>query len=117
MKFKRVAVGIKQYNNEVVKINKNDETSIEDLGKNNENKKIDNKEKYRDEYGKIKHVDFNNDEELIGDLNLGHFFKDIDNEKDINNINNEKEINTILIDDENEAEEKKEKEEKRKRGN
>ena len=113
MKFKRVAVGIKQYNNEVVKINKNDETSIEDLGKNNENKKIDNKEKYRDEYGKIKHVDFNDDEELIGDLNLGHFFKDIDNEKDINNINNEKEINTILIDDENEEEEKKEKEEKK----
>ena len=42
---------------------------------------------------------------------MGHFFKDIDNEKDINNINNEKEINTILIDDENEEEEKKEKEE------
>ena len=111
MKFKRVAIGIKQYNNNN-EINKDEIESDRNKIKNKkiENEKIkdisikDNKnEKYKDEYGKIRHVDFENDEELIQDLELIDFFKNDDNE---NNINNNKEN---LIEEENNEEVSKEK--------
>ena len=111
MKFKRVAIGIKQYNNNN-EINKDENESDKNKIKNkkNENEKMkdvllkDNKnEKYKDEYGKIRHVDFENDEELIKDLELIDFFKNDDNE---NNINNNKEN---LIEEENKEEVSKEK--------
>jgi len=97
MKFKRVAIGLKQYNN-----NDDDNENI--------NIKNEQNEKYKDEYGKIRHVSFDNDEELIKDLGLIHFFKENINNDNINN-NNKEEIKSDLIDDDNEEEEKKEEKE------
>ena len=99
MKFKRVAIGLKQYNN-----NDNDD---------DKNNNIINKqnEKYKDEYGKIRHISFDDDEDLIKDLGLVHFFEENNNNDNINNDNNKEEIKSNLIDDENEEDEKKEEKE------
>ena len=143
MKFKRVSIGIKQYNENLKMINKDENNSFEnenniknnflneqgnfqsEINMNNEiennvkikeeetkNKK---REKYTDEYGRIRHVSFDNDEELINDLGLFSLLNKennnqnnkINNEineenKNKNNDNNiEGEIKTNLIDNEN----------------
>ena len=85
MKFKRVSIGIKEYNN------KEDNESINEK-----------KEKYIDEYGKIRHVEFYNDEEFIEDLGIKRFYKEENKGDNINN--NEEKID--LIEEENEKEEK-----------
>ena len=151
MKFKRVSIGLKQYNdNENLYNNKEDEyennfesetnmknnnniNGEENLNNNDENiNKINNdlkendkeiknkkKEKYKDEYGKIRHVSFDNDEELIKDLGLITFLekenknnesdgvggdKKIEGKKTDENINNgEDEIKTNLIDNDNQT--------------
>ena len=64
-------------------------------------------EKYKDEYGKIRHVSFDDDEDLINDIGLVHFFEENNNNDNINNDNNKEEIKSNLIDDENEEDEKK----------
>ena len=94
MKFKRVSIGLKQYNNDNEK---------EDMI----NEK---KEKYKDEYGKIRHVAFDNDKELIKDIGLTPFFDKKNNEDD-NNENNENDLKTGLIEEEKEIEDYKKKEE------
>jgi magnesium-transporting ATPase (P-type) len=100
MKFKRVSIGLKQYNQ---KQEPKDEDEIDEInniniinGKEDELNKIDdnknkesvNKEQYKDEYGKIKHVTFDDDKEFIKDLGIADLIKK-DNEqisdKDINN--------------------------------
>ena len=127
MKFKRVSIGLKKYNENIedkkeeefdgnfesetniknnviinggenldIKINANND--INDLNKNIKNKKK-NKENYKDEYGKIRHVSFDNDEELIKDLGLISFFEKKNNENNENNKDNN------LIDDKNKKEE------------
>ena len=90
MKFKKVSIGIKEYNN-----NEDNE--------NNENINV-QKEKYIDEYGKIRHVEFNNDEEFIEDLGIKQFFNKENNGDNINNNNNEEKLD--LIEEENEKEDK-----------
>ena len=99
MKFKRVSIGVKQYNNMVNEIDDNGDIKDNKNELNNGNDAIKNKkEKYKDEYGKIRHVDFDNDKELIKDLNINNFFlenieDDIDNnESNINNINKNDEV-------------------------
>jgi len=99
MKFKRVAIGLKQYNNN----NNDDDKNNNIINKQNE--------KYKDEYGKIRHVSFDVDEDLIKDLGLVHFFEENNNNDNINNDNNKEEIKSNLIDDENEEDEKKEEKE------
>ena len=119
MKFKRVSIGLKQYNENKNNSNNNIDEDYENniLGDNdiknninfisneklnNKNDiesekdiKIKNKQKYRDEYGRIRHVSFDNDEELIKDLNVMKFLnKDKEIQKDENNIDiNNKEEN------------------------
>ena len=101
MKFKRVSIGLKQYNPNLEK-NKDDANENNNLSENNINNNIINeensntnineikgeeikkKEYYKDEYGKIRHVAFDNDEEFIKDLGLISFF-----EKKEDNTNNE----------------------------
>ena len=109
MKFKRVSIGLKQYNeNENLDNSKEEENFESENIKEIEKKiKIKKKEKYKDEYGKIRHVSFDKDEELIKDLGLISFFKNENNE------NNEDEIKSNLIDNdiptiENEKTEEKE---------
>ena len=148
MKFKRVSIGLKQYNEnnennipegdnesnfnyfrsdtqlrvvsnligeENLNINSNNINDIENLKINKEDIKKKKREKYRDEYGKIRHVSFDDDKDLIKDLGIISFLKsqNIENnenndknseenkkEENINNNmgNNEDEINTELID-------------------
>ena len=94
MKFKRVSIGVKQYNNMVneiddngdIKDNKNELNNGNDASKNK-------KEKYKDEYGKIRHVDFDNDKELIKDLNINNFFLEII-EDDIDIYDRKKKVTT-----------------------
>jgi len=114
MKFKKVSIGLKQYNENKENSLENDviENNISDFGSeinldkeenltqnktNYENinkKKIKKrkKEKYKDEYGKIRHVSFDDDTELIKDLEIIPLLdkKNINNEN--NNIENKKEV-------------------------
>ena len=137
MKFKRVSIGLKQYNE-----NENEENNLDNedyendiIGDSNINnnivmmssKDIMNKgegekdlkdkkrEKYRDEYGKIRHVSFDNDEELIKDLdiidllNKDKEIKGDENKKDNDNddkkdVNNKNDNNNDLIKEDNKKE-------------
>jgi len=87
MKFKRVSIGLKQYNNKENndEIDNDKQKIIINIKQNEEikNDTLNKKEKYKDEYGKIRHVLLENDEELIKDLGLTNFFQDNEN------INNE----------------------------
>ena len=99
MKFKRVSIGVKQYNNNISNNNSDDDEDNKNNNINNNNSNINNinkkdKLKYRDEYGKIRHVDFDNDKELINDLNIDKLF--IENEEDENNNNNNNDINNNI---------------------
>ena len=135
MKFKRVSIGLKQYNENIENItedevdhnfgsetkmnNINNINNVNGMNKNhvilngeetidndinnveNNLKKIkdkkkeketkDKKEKYRDEYGRIRHVSFDNDEELIKDLGLTSFLENKNNKNE--NENDEQKIN------------------------
>ena len=130
MKFKRVSIGLKQYNENEENNLDNEDYENDIIGESNINNNIvmmsskdimdkgekdkDKKEKYRDEYGKIRHVSFDNDEELIKDLGILDLLnkdkeikgdennKDKDNnnddKKDVNNINDN---NNDLIKEDN----------------
>ena len=109
MKFKRVAIGIKQYNN------KENDDELENEGdkiiiNKKQNEEIKNeipnkKEKYIDEYGKIRHVLFENDEDLIQDLGLINFFHENENINNNNkNNDNNDELKSNLIEEEKEDE-------------
>ena len=119
MKFKRVSIGLKQYNENLEIINKDKNNNLENeniikvnilneeqnfksdininkIDENNdkikeEKEKKEKREKYTDEYGRIRHVSFDNDEELINDLGIISLLQNkIDENKNKNNnINNE----------------------------
>ena len=103
MKFKRVSIGLKQYNDKEKNKFENVREKININIKQHEEIKNDitnNGDKYIDEYGKIRHVLFENDEELIKDLGLIKFFQD---KADVNNDNMDK-LKSNLIEEEKEDE-------------
>ena len=135
MKFKRVSIGLKQYNENISvnNIEEDPEYGSENIIRNNINNrgnfqsnayinyeneeeiKKKKKEKYTDEYGRIRHVSFDNDEELIKDLGIISFLENknnggvennnkiVDENKEKEIINNEDEIKTSLIDQDNQT--------------
>ena len=138
MKFKRVSIGLKQYNenkedalehdanenehnmnefksgtNLTMENNGEDnlnhnKNGIEILNKNDIKKR--KKEKYRDEYGRIRHVSFDDDKDLIKDLGILSLMQ-IQNNNNIENDNNipkdEKNIKDEIVNTKNENEDDK----------
>ena len=125
MKFKRVSIGLKQYNEnkenvveqestENIMYDFRSETNLTNGDDNISQNKSDfgnlskeeikkrKKEKYKDEYGKIRHVSFDDDTDLIKDLGiLSLLNSQYNNNENNNNIENKKEE---IINNNNEGE-------------
>ena len=131
MKFKRVSIGIKHYNENIEKNDSHEEIEDKlnyygsDLKLRNDNNinnlvgeeklnidsntlnhkaeiKKKKKQKYKDEYGKIRNVSFDDDKDLIKDLEIFSLLKTQNSEK------NSDENNSINENDKNNEENKKE---------